>query len=268
MKHGFQLQEVTRVFRQGAGLWDEGREVTALDRLNLDLPRGSVCGLVGESGSGKSTVAKLMTGFDRPTSGEIRFEGRLLEDWIAQDRRGFSRKVQLIFQDPYLSLDPRWSVRRILAEGILGTGKTLREKRIIRALEDVQLPHACLERLPSQMSGGERQRVAIARALVVEPEYLLLDEPTSALDVSVQAEIVLLLKSLKSRFSGGMLFISHDLSLVRELVDEIVVLFRGRQVERGACDELLGNPREDYTKRLLQAVLPWPPKSKEGGSCR
>ncbi|HTL46887.1 MAG TPA: ABC transporter ATP-binding protein [Verrucomicrobiae bacterium] len=250
----FELNNVTRSFRVRGSLFRAGKQFQALDAVSLPLRAGVLTGLVGESGSGKTTLAHLLTGQSRPTAGEILLEGRPL---FGLRRRDYARRVQMIFQNPYLSLDPLWKVDKILQEGIQELSSGERRQRIFRALEQVHLPSNYLSRYPSELSGGERQRVALARALVVRPEYLILDEPTSQLDVSVQAQIVELLRQIRPSLRGGMLFISHDLALVSQLAEEVVVLRHGKVVEQGATSAVLGRPADPYTRQLIQSVPVW-----------
>jgi oligopeptide/dipeptide ABC transporter ATP-binding protein len=228
----------------------------ALDRVSLSLARGETLGLVGESGSGKSTLARaLMLGL-RPDSGEILFDGAPVSRLKGAGLKAFRRRMQMVFQDPYSSLDPRMSIARILAEPLAAHGIGTRAERaatIAALLAKVGLPADAASRLPSQFSGGQRQRIAIARALALSPELLIADEPVSALDVSIQAQIVNLLRDLKEERGIAMLVIAHDLALVHQMSDRIAVLYLGRVVEEGPADAVVAAPLHPYTAALLSA---------------
>ncbi|MQA80171.1 MAG: ATP-binding cassette domain-containing protein [Streptosporangiales bacterium] len=226
----------------------------AVNEASLDVERGQIVGLVGESGSGKSTLARVVVGLQPADSGTVTFDGRLLGTRRAlADRRG----IQMVFQDPYGSLDPRMSVRATLAE-MIKRHTSLRRRalneRCVELMDMVQLPASLLSSRPAGMSGGQRQRVAIARALSIEPTLLVADEPVAALDVSVQAGIVNLLADLRREIGLSILFISHDLAIIRTLCDRVSVIYGGTIVEENACAALFENPRDDYTKALLSAI--------------
>ena len=232
--------------------------VKAVDGVSLAVRAGRTLALVGESGCGKTTVGKAMLRLLPPTGGRVVFAGTDLASLPAAALRERRAAMQIIFQDPYASLDPRMRVGEILAEGLesLGIGRDARDRRwrVAGLLEQVGLPVEALGRYPHEFSGGQRQRIAIARALAVEPKMIVCDEPTSALDVSVQAQILNLLKSLQQRLGIAYLFITHNLSIVEYLAHEVAVMYLGRIVERGTVDEVLGNPRHPYTAALLSAV--------------
>jgi oligopeptide/dipeptide ABC transporter ATP-binding protein len=234
-----------------------GASVTAVDDVSLDLPAGSALGLVGESGSGKTSIAHAILRITRPTRGEIRFAGADIGALAGDRLKQFRRQVQMVFQDPYSSLDPRMSVADIIAEplhihrvGTLGD----RERRVAELLALVSLPAEMAARYPEQLSGGQRQRIGIARALALEPRLLICDEPVSALDVSVQAQVLNLLKDLRRRLDLACLFISHDLAVVRFIADRIAVMYLGKIVEIGAKDVVLTDSRHPYTRALLSAA--------------
>jgi len=250
----FELKEVSKNFVRREGALGGGRPFAAVSSVDFKLARGGYYGLVGESGSGKSTLAKLLVGLLAPSGGEILFEGRPVTEYINHDQTLFRQKVQMIFQNPYLSLDPKWKVNEIINEGIRFLPRKERRFRIGEALERVRLDPSLLSRKPHEMSGGERQRVALARALVMRPEYLILDEPSSSLDVSVQAEIIELLKSLRTDFQGGLLFITHDIALATQIADDLIVMRHGRIVEMSNKRAIVNSPREAYTSALLAAV--------------
>ncbi|WP_380281513.1 dipeptide ABC transporter ATP-binding protein [Kitasatospora purpeofusca] len=228
------------------------RGAPALDGVGLTAAPGRAVGVIGESGSGKSTLARALLGLLRPQSGSVRVGGRSWDGASGAEERALRRRVQFVFQDPYASLSPRMTVREALAEPLLAHGLPL--GRIDELIELVGLPAALLEALPHRLSGGQRQRVAIARALAVGPEVLVADEPTSALDVSVQAQILNLLIDLRRRTGIGLVFISHDLALVRHLCDEVLVMRHGRVVEQAPAERLFTAPEHPYTRQLLAAA--------------
>lgn len=254
----FELRNVSKIFRVRKGIFKRGPAFKALDNVHLVLKRGTCYGVVGESGSGKTTLARLLTGLLRNDSGELLFEGRLLPEVLRHNASRFRQRVQMVFQNPFMSLDPKWRVGKILEEGIQDLPSVERARRVEEAVRRVRLKREYLSRMPDELSGGEKQRIAIARALVMQPEFLILDEPTSQLDVTIQAQILVLLQELQESFRGGMLFITHDIALVSRLAHELFVLCQGRIVEEGRKTEVLHSPRSDYTRRLLQAVPKWP----------
>ncbi|MEP4599574.1 ABC transporter ATP-binding protein [Saccharospirillum sp.] len=228
----------------------------ALKQVSIEVPEGTVMGLVGESGSGKSTLAKAIVGLVNPSRGEIRFQGEVLAPGVRRKRRDPSRRlIQMVFQDPYSSLNNRRKIGDILAEPLIvyGIEKNATERRRLAAsfLELVGLPAASIHRYPHQFSGGQRQRIAVARALIARPDLLICDEPTSALDVSIQAQILNLLKDLQERFSLTILFISHNLAVVRQMSDRIMVLKNGEVVETGSSEAFFNAPQHPYSKELL-----------------
>jgi len=230
------------------------RTLTAVDGVDFSLGAGEIAGLVGESGSGKSTVARAVSGLTVPSAGSIRFRGATLP---ARRNSTVRRAIQMVFQDPYSSLNPRMSVRQHLAE--LLRVHDIVERRAIAGrcaelLELVGLPNRLLDARPRGMSGGQRQRVAIARALALEPNVLVADEPVSALDVSVQAGIINLFATLRDELDLAILFIAHDLSVVRNICDRVSVIYMGRIVESARTDVLFGDPQHPYTQGLLGAV--------------
>ncbi|MBP1886711.1 ABC transporter ATP-binding protein [Sinorhizobium mexicanum] len=225
------------------------QDLQAVNDISFTVPAGGCLSIVGESGCGKSTVARLVTGLYRPTSGEMRF---------APGRSGVRLSAQMIFQDPYASLNPRWRVRNIIAEPLreLKLRKTAAEvtERVEELLRTVGLSPSDGEKFPHEFSGGQRQRISIARALASEPEFLVCDEPTSALDVSVQAQVLNLMRRLQDELGLTYLFISHDMSVVRQMSDRIAVMYLGRIVEEGDTEELFARPRHPYTQLLLQTI--------------
>jgi peptide/nickel transport system ATP-binding protein len=233
------------------------RAVHALNAVTFDVRRGETLGIVGESGCGKSTLARALVGLIPPTSGQIRFEGGDTGALRGSARRRFNRRVQMIFQDPYGSLNPRMSVRQILTEAL--SVHAIRPKaeipaRIAEILDLVRLPADAADKRPHEFSGGQRQRIGIARALSVEPEILVADELVSALDVSVQAQVINLLLDLQERLHLTVLFVAHDLRLVRHISHRVAVMYLGRIVEIGTTESLFKAPRHPYTRALLDAA--------------
>lgn len=246
--------------------------LTAVDGVSLSVGSGTVVGLVGESGSGKSTLARAIVGLAPITAGEIVWDGSPVPTRGPAGRRALRdlrRRVQFVFQDPYASLDPRMSVGDSIAEGVAADRTISRAGRgaeVRRLLELVRLDPECGRLRPRQMSGGQRQRVAIARALAARPEILIADEITSALDVSVQGAVLNLLRDIQRETAVGVLFISHNLAVVRYLADTIAVMHRGRLVESGPAQQVIEDPQEDYTQRLLAAVPTIRPAASAGAS--
>ncbi len=239
------------LFRQVVG------QVRAVDGVSFQIGRGRTLGLVGESGCGKTTVGRSLLRLVEPTGGSVRFAGHDIRTATAVDLRGLRRRMQIVFQDPYGSLNPRLTVRAILEEGLvvhrLGEGPE-RLRRMTAALDRTGMPVAALARYPHEFSGGQRQRIAIARALVLEPDFLVLDEPISALDVSIQAQVVNLLAELRRELGLTYLFISHDLSVVEYISDEVAVMYLGRIVEHAAARDLYAAPLHPYTHALFSAI--------------
>ncbi|GIX24799.1 MAG: ABC transporter ATP-binding protein [Caldimonas sp.] len=238
-------------------LWQPAETVLALDDVSLRIEAGRSLGVVGESGSGKSTLARLVMALERPTAGTVRLLGRDLHRLAPAELRRARRDFQMVFQDPYGSLDPRQTVERIVAEPLSVLDEvtpTERRRRVAEALEAVGLRPADRAKYPHEFSGGQRQRIAIARALVTRPQLIVADEPVSALDVSVQAQVLNLMRDLQRDFGLTYLFISHDLAVVDYLCDEVVVMQHGRIVERGEVATVFRAPQSDYTRALLAAV--------------
>ncbi len=231
-------------------------DVKAVDGVNFQIRKGETLGLVGESGCGKSTTGRAILQLYRPTEGEIKFGQTELTQLKGSDLRRMRRKMQMIFQDPYASLNPRMSVGAIVGEplAIHGLAKGGRRERIAELMRIVGLNPYYASRYPHEFSGGQRQRIGVARALAVEPEFIVCDEPVSALDVSIQAQIINLLQDLQDQFGLTYLFIAHDLSVVRHISDRIAVMYLGKVMELTGRDELYENPLHPYTKALLSAV--------------
>jgi peptide/nickel transport system ATP-binding protein len=240
------------VFRRAAGY------VKAVDGVSLELRTGRTLALVGESGCGKTTTGKAILQLLPPTAGRVLFEGREISRMTRRELRPGRGAMQIVFQDPYSSLNPRLRVREILLEGMrslgVGGGDAERVSALEKILAEVGLPADALGRYPHEFSGGQRQRIAIARALAVSPRLIVCDEPTSALDVSVQAQILNLLRALQERTGIAYLFITHNIAVVGYLAHEVAVMYQGRTVERGPTEEVLRNPAHPYTKGLLAAV--------------
>ncbi|GAB7269879.1 ATP-binding cassette domain-containing protein [Dickeya ananatis] len=250
-----ELCALSRVFRLNRGMFSPPGEIRAVDNVSLRIRRGETLGLVGESGCGKSTLAKMLLGLLPPTSGNVLIEGREID---AGDRRELACRMQPIFQDPYSSLNPRRTVADIVEVALrlhhIGTPAE-RKQRVREMLDRVGMPERTHGQYPGQLSGGQRQRVAIARALILQPAILICDEPTSALDVSVQAQILNLLLTLKKELGLTYLFISHNLSVVEYLVDHVAVMRKGAIVEQGTREQVFGAPQHPYTRALLASVL-------------
>jgi len=241
--------------------------VKAVDGVSFSIPAGKTLGLVGESGSGKSTTGYCILQLTKPTSGSIRFDGKELTKLSGEHLRRVRQDMQIVFQDPYSSLDPRMTVGNIVSEPLevhgMGTRKSRRET-VRRLLEVVGFNPNFTNRYPHEFSGGQRQRIGIARALALSPKLIVCDEPVSALDVSIQAQILNLLKDLQRDFGLTYLFISHDLAVVRTMADEIAVMNRGKLVEVGPAEEIYANPKDEYTKALFTAVpVPDPRRQRE-----
>jgi len=262
-----EIRNLTKIYSQGK------HEVRAVDDVSLDIHTGETLGLVGESGSGKSTLGRLILRLIEPTSGSIRFEGRDLLAARSGEMRRLRRDMQIIFQDPFASLDPRFRVQDIIAEPLIihgsektegaarlaafarrGNGRELRRARVIELLRAVGLDESILQRFPHEFSGGQRQRIGIARALALHPKFIVADEPVSALDVSVGSQIVNLLAQLQRDFGLTYLFISHSMPVVRYLSTRIAVMYRGKIVEVGESGQITESPQHSYTKSLLQAT--------------
>jgi ABC-type oligopeptide transport system ATPase subunit len=241
--------------------------VVALDRVSFTVPQGTITGVVGESGSGKTTLIRCVMGLLKPDGGAVHYDGLDVGGASREQLRRFRREVQLVFQDPSSSLNPRMSVGDLVGEGMLVhrlcASAAQRRERVVELLESVGLGSVDLDRRPRSLSGGQRQRVAIARALAVGPRLLVCDEPVSSLDVSVQAQVLNLLQDMREELGLTILFVAHDLAVVRQVCSEVVVIDAGRVVERGPADTVLTAPREEYTKALLRAVpIPDPVRSR------
>ena len=264
-----QVQGLARDYRlPRERLIGPSQRVQALQGVSFTLQAGRSLGVVGESGSGKSTLARLVMALEVPSAGTVRFEGRDLHALSAAELRRARAGFQMVFQDPFASLDPRQTVARIVAEPLeaqcLGSPAERRE-RASEMLAAVGLRSTDLEKYPHEFSGGQRQRIAIARALVTRPKLIVADEPASALDVSVQAQVLNLMQDLQDRFGLSYLLISHDLAVVNLVCDEVIVLHQGRVVESGPAERLFRSPEHEYTRRLLAAAAGAGPSFHGGG---
>jgi peptide/nickel transport system ATP-binding protein len=250
---------VTFRLRKGGAFRGTMHDLQAVDGLSLSLKRGETLGLVGESGSGKTTFGQALMRLNQMNAGEVTFLGNRIDALDRQGMKPYRQRMQIVFQDPFSSLNPRMSVRQIIEEGLIvngiGKGSADRIERVRQALRDAGMPDTILSRFPHEFSGGQRQRLAIARAIALEPEFILLDEPTSALDLSVQAQIIELLRKLQRDRGLSYLFISHDLKVVRALCHRVIVMQHGRIVEEGPVEQVLESPATDYTRRLVRAAF-------------
>ncbi|GAT72126.1 ABC transporter ATPase [Microbacterium sp. HM58-2] len=248
-----EIEHLTKVY----AVRGRGEDFVAVDDVSLAIPRGETVAIVGESGSGKTTTARMLLKVIEPTSGLIRFEGKDISSLTKAETRDFRQRVQPIFQDPYSSLNPMFTIERLISEPLdfyrRGSGAD-RRKRVRQLLDDVALPQSMLTRYPSELSGGQRQRVAIARALALSPDLIVCDEPVSALDVLVQDQVLTLLRDLQSEYGLSYLFISHDLAVVRLISDYVCVMKDGKLVEAASSEEIFTNPRDPYTRRLLASI--------------
>lgn len=254
------LQDVRKTYRLRRGLWDRLRGhvkvVHAVDGVSLPIQRGTIVGLVGESGCGKSTLARMVVGLTPPTSGDILWGGTPMRDLTGETWRDYRSGVQMVFQDTQSSLNPRKRVRTILAEALAARDmpRAMRPEHTIALLDQVGIDRSLLDRFPHELSGGQRQRIGIARALAMQPSLLVADEPVSSLDVSLQGQIINLLRALNSSLGLTILLISHDLAVVARVCDQVAVMYGGRIVELGRPRTVLSTPAHPYTVALLDAV--------------
>jgi peptide/nickel transport system ATP-binding protein len=250
---------VSFTLKRGGFFRPDFYDLVAVDNLDLKLRRHETLGLVGESGSGKTTFGQALIRLIGNQGGEILFDGERIDNRDRAQMRPLRSRMQVVFQDPFSSLNPRMSIRQIIEEGLIvnniGANSRERVDRVRQALRDSGLPDTILSRFPHEFSGGQRQRIAIARAIALEPEFILLDEPTSALDLSVQAQIIDLLRKLQDEKGLSYLFISHDLKVVRALCHRVMVMQFGKIVEQGPVHEVLGNPKTEYTAKLVRAAF-------------
>jgi ABC-type glutathione transport system ATPase component len=254
-----EIRNLSKTFPVGESIFGGGArgEVRAVDDVSFDIEPGETLGLVGESGSGKSTLGRLLLRLIEPASGSVRFEGRDLLAANHAEMRRLRRDMQIIFQDPFGSLDPRMRVGEVIAEPLViheNLGSSARATRVAELLRAVGLDSSATTRFPHEFSGGQRQRIGIARALALRPKFIVADEPVSALDVSVGAQIVNLMAQLQREFHLTYLFISHSMPVVRYLATRIAVMYRGKLVEIGTTSQITGSPSHPYTKTLLEAT--------------
>lgn len=259
MKELLRIDHLTKIYRPPArSVFHKRRDVRAVDDVSFSLYQGESLGLVGESGSGKTTIAKMIMGLVKPTAGEIYYEDTNLLTLKGQARKEMKKKIQIVFQDPYSSLNPKktigWSLGEALDIHRVGT-KEERRQAVENLLLEVGLPGAYSTHFPSELSGGQRQRVAIAQALILRPEIVIIDEGVSALDVSIQASILNLLKELQAKYNLTYIFISHDLNVIEYFCDRVAVLYRGKLVELFKPEEYMSTPHDPYTEKLFRAAM-------------
>lgn len=263
----FEASGLTKRFPAPSGLLGPKRVVHAVEDVSFSIRKGEVFGLVGESGSGKTTIGRMLVGLIPPTSGRMVFDGQDISGVRGADLLPYRRRVQMVFQDPFASLNPRRKVGELISEGMeihrIGTRAEQRTE-VARLLDLVGLPDDAGDRFPHEFSGGQRQRIGIARALAVRPDMLVADEPVSALDVSVQAQVLNLLQDLKEKLGLTILFISHDLAVVEHFCDRVAVMYLGRLMEVAPRDALFAGPRHPYTEALLSAApVPDPVRERQ-----
>lgn len=254
-----EFKHVKKYFGGQKGLFGQTKKlVKAVDDVSFSVKKGSTFAVIGESGSGKSTMAKMLMRFESITDGEILFEGEDISKLSGREAlKAYRKKVQIVFQDPTSSLNPRKTLKEIIEEPLIVHGIGTAEERLSRVkelMEVVELPESYLMRYPHQLSGGQKQRVGIARAIALRSELLILDEPTSALDVSVQSKIIDLLTAIQKEFHITYFFITHDLALVKNFADEVIIMQLGKLIEQGTTKEVFEHPQNEYTKRLIKAI--------------
>ena len=255
--HFLDINGLNVIFNQGIKR-GKNKAFHALKNVSFSMEHDEVLGVVGESGCGKSTLARTILQLQKPSSGQILFQGQDISQFDQQQQKDFRKNIQLIFQDPLDALNPRMTVSQIIAEPLLNLmpelTKTQVQQKLIDIMQSIGLQRQQLNRYPHEFSGGQCQRIGIARAMMVNPKLLICDEPVSALDVSIQAQIINLLMDLKEQTKMSMIFISHDLSIVRQVCDRILVLYQGEIVESGDAAEIYENPQHPYTKKLLDSI--------------
>ncbi|QDC89392.1 ABC transporter ATP-binding protein [Candidatus Methylopumilus universalis] len=253
-----EAKDLYKTYTQTSGFFvRKQRTIKALNNVSLSIKKGETLAIVGESGSGKSTLARCLLQLLSLDQGELFFKGKNLNSLDVEGKKYLKRHIQMVFQDPYASLNPRMKISEILEEGLLIHdlgNKIVRDKKMRDMIKKVGLEVSDLNKYPHQFSGGQRQRIGIARALIVEPELVICDEPVSALDVSIQAQILLLLKELQKELGLSYLFISHDLRVVRHMADTIAVMHQGKIVEQGTIKGIYEKPKANYTRELLNAI--------------
>lgn len=259
MEKLLQVRGLKKYFPIYAGLFrKQVGEIKAVDGIDFSIPKGGVLGMVGESGCGKSTVGRAVIRLIEPTAGEIVFQGRSLSDLSMKEMKPLRKEIQMVFQDPYASLNPRKTIEENIGEALLYHGlvytKSDQQERVADVLKQIGLSPDVMERYPHEFSGGQQQRICIGRAIALNPKLIICDEAVSALDVSVQAQILNLLLELKETLGLSYLFISHDLSIIRYIADQVVVLYLGKVMESASTEELFSNPKHPYTQALLSAI--------------
>jgi ABC-type microcin C transport system duplicated ATPase subunit YejF len=263
------LDGITKIYSRG---FLRQQKTVAVNNVTLSIKRGETLGLVGESGSGKSTLGRIALRLIEPTNGTIRFEGTDLTGLSGKELRKFRPRMQILFQDPDTALDPRMTVRQCVEEPLAiwdRTGPEETESRILDLLEQVGLTPDLIDRYPFEISGGQKQRVALARVLTLNPGFIVADEPTAALDLSVQAQVLSLIKSIQKRTNLTLLFISHDLQVIGQMSDRVAVMHKGSIVEQGATQDVLNNPQDPYTRQLVAAAREgeaWLGKTRDTGA--
>ena len=251
------VRSLRRVFDIKGNMLQKGHQIVAVDNVSFDVPLGRNFGIIGESGSGKTTIARILLGFERPTSGDVSYFGEpFVRSRRAADRLAHARRIQMVFQDPYSSLDPRQTIGSGIREllKLYGSDEGRAHVECLRLLDQVGISQRLAENLPRALSGGQRQRVAIARALAARPQIILLDEAVASLDVSIQAQILNTLADIQRDAGVQYILISHNLAVVRQLTDDCIVMHRGQVVEQGATETVLTNPQHEYTIRLRNSI--------------
>ncbi len=268
MENLVEVKNLKKWFWSGSGLGARKQAVRAVDEVSFSVAKREILGLVGESGCGKTTCGKVILRIIEPTSGSISFEGEDITHIRKSELVKLKQKMMIIYQDPFGSLDPRMTIGKAIEEPMAvhrSFTKNDRQGRVVELMEKVGLPREQMSRYPHEFSGGQRQRIGIARALATDPEFVVADESVSALDVSIQAQIINLLKDLQEEFGLTMLFIAHDLSVIKHISDRVAVMYLGKIVEMAEKDELFASPKHPYTQALLSAIpIPDPKKRKKG----
>lgn len=255
----FEIKDLEKTYSISRGLFKPAQEVKAVNKISFQVKQGETYSIVGESGCGKTTTAKMLLNIETPTAGKIFYRGKDISKFTHQEWQEYRKKVQIIFQDPYSSLNPRWTVGDIITEPLKlnsDFSKSEIKEKVYKIMEKVGLEKSWYDRYPHQFSGGQKQRIGIARALILNPEVIVCDEPVSALDVSIQAQILNLLLDLQKEFNLTYVFISHDLGVVEHISDRIMVMHFGDVVELSTVDELFSSPKAQYTQKLLKAIPP------------